>query len=236
MQRERKTLSVMVRNRKSAKKFQADIKVVDRLGINEIAEQWAESASLKPVMAKTVIGSLEEFILQMLADGKQLDFGLVSFYPRLSAALPSRDSDPAAEGLFVRGAVKARRALCNGLRDKIDAVNSASSIRPRIFSIYDMETKRFDQIAAGHRISAAGRDIPIDPEDPQEGVWIERRTKRGYERMMKAKLLHSDVTRVEFMLDFDLPPRKYMIAVQTRCGRGKDYKTAICRREVFISR
>ena len=60
MQRERKTLSVMVRNRKSAKKFQADIKVVDRLGINEIAEQWAESASLKPVMAKTVIGSLEE--------------------------------------------------------------------------------------------------------------------------------------------------------------------------------
>ena len=96
------------------------------------------------------------------------------------------------------------------------------------------EAKRFDQIAAGHRISAAGRDIPIDPEDPQEGVWIERRTKRGYERMMKAKLLHSDVTRVEFMLDFDLPPRKYMIAVQTRCGRGKDYKTVVCRREVSV--
>ena len=37
------------------------------------------------------------------------------------------------------------------------------------------EAKRFDQIAAGHRISAAGRDIPIDPEDPQEGVWIDRR-------------------------------------------------------------
>jgi hypothetical protein len=207
MQRERKTLSVTVRNRKSAQKFQADVKTSGRLGIDEIAEQWAESASLKPVMAKTVIGSLEEFILQALADGKQLDFGLVSFYPRLSGALPSRDSDPAAEGLFVRGAVKARRALCNGLRDKIDAVNSASSIRPRIFSIYDMETKRFDQIAAGHRISAAGRDIPIDPEDPQEGVWIERRTKRGYERIIKAKVLHSDGTRVEFSFDADLPQR-----------------------------
>lgn len=49
MQRERKTLSVTVRNRKSAKKFQADIKVVDRLGINEIAEQWAEIGALSCV-------------------------------------------------------------------------------------------------------------------------------------------------------------------------------------------
>jgi hypothetical protein len=97
-----------------------------------------------------------------------------------------------------------------------------------------MEKKRFDQIAAGHRISAAGRDIPIDPADPDEGVWIERRTKRGYERIMKAKVLYSDGTRVEFSFDADLPPRKYMIAIQTRCGRGKDYKTAICRREVSI--
>ena len=124
MDRMRKTLSVTVRNRKSALKFQADIKVSGRMGINEIVEHWAESASLKPVMAKAVLGSLEEFILQALAEGIQLDFGLVSFYPRLSGSLPSRDSDPAAEGLFVRGAVKARRALCNGLRDKIDVVNS----------------------------------------------------------------------------------------------------------------
>ena len=92
-----------------------------------------------------------------------------------------------------------------------------------------MESERFDQIAAG-------RDLSIDPADPEEGVWIERRTKRGYERIMKAKLLHSDATRVEFTFDFDLPPRKYMIAVQTRCGRGKDYKTAICRHEVSITR
>ena len=108
MQRERKTLSVTVRNRRSAKKFQADIKVSGRLGLAEIAEQWAESSAMKPVLAKTMIGSLEEFILQALAEGKQLDFGLVSFYPRLSGALLSRDSDPESEGLFVRGAVKAR--------------------------------------------------------------------------------------------------------------------------------
>jgi hypothetical protein len=72
-----------------------------------------------------MIGSLEECILDALSDGYQLNFGLVSFYPRLSGALPSRDSDPAAEGLYVRGAVKARRALRDGLKEKIDAVNSS---------------------------------------------------------------------------------------------------------------
>ena len=182
---------------------------------------------------KTVISSLEEFILHALAEGKQLDFGLVSFYPRLSGGLASRDSDPAAEGLFVRGAVKARRALSNCLRDKIDAVNAHSSVRPRIYSVYDLESEKFGQIAAGHRISVAGRDLQIDLADPEEGVWIERRTKRGYERIMKANVLHADESRIEFTFDFNLPPRKYLIAVQTHCGRGKDHKTATCRQEVL---
>ena len=62
-----------------------------------------------------------------------------------------------------------------------------------------------------HNLSATGRDIQIDHEDPEEGVWIERRTKRGYEPIMKAKILHSDPGMVEFMYDGDLPPRKYLI-------------------------
>ena len=49
----------------------------------------------------------------MLAQGNRLDFGLVSFYPRLSGALSSRDIDPEQDGLFVRGAVKATRTLMN---------------------------------------------------------------------------------------------------------------------------
>ena len=67
----------------------------------------------------------------------------------------------------------------------------------------------------------------------EEGVWIKRRTKRGYEPIMKAKILHSDYSRVEFMYDSSLPPRKYLIAVHTRYGRGKDHKVVVCRREVF---
>ena len=49
---------------------------------------------------------------------------------------------------------------------------------------------------------------------------------------MKAKILHSDPGRVEFMYNGDLPPRKYEIAVHTRCGRSKDHKVVVCRHEV----
>ena len=83
-----------------------------------------------------------------------------------------------------------------------------------------------------HNLSASGLDIQMDPQDPEEGVWIERRTKRGYEPVMKAKILNSDHGRGEFTYDSSLPPRKYLIAVHTRCGRGKDYKVVVCRHEV----
>ncbi|MBE6396408.1 MAG: DUF4469 domain-containing protein [Lentisphaerae bacterium] len=150
--------------------------------------------------------------------------------------MPSRDSDPDSEGLFVRGAVKARSPLLNGLKNKLEAVNKLSSVRPRLFSILNKETGEYDKIASEHAISAVGYDIDIDVSDPDEGVWLERRTNRGYQKVVKASVLHSDPGRVEFVVDGELPPRKYAVAVYTRCGRGKSYKVVCCRHEVSIIR
>jgi hypothetical protein len=236
MYNRRKTLSVSARNKPLNGKFQADLEPVDVLDIDEIAERWSKNDLVSSSMAKTMIRSLEEFIVNALADGYQLNFGLVSFYPRLSGALPSRDSDPESEGLFVRGAVKARTPLMNGLKDKLDAVNKLSSVRPRLFSILDKENNAYDRIAPGHAISAVGYDIDIDVSDPDEGVWLERRTCRGYQKVVKANVLHSDPGRVEFVVDGELPPRKYAVTVYTRSGRGKSYKVVCCRREVSIIR
>lgn len=232
MSKIRKTLHVKARKNSAGGKFQSEIEPVGVLEVADIAERWAESMALKPGVAKTMIVSLEECILDALSDGYQLNFNLVSFYPRLSGALLSRDSDPESEGLFVRGAVKARRPLMNGLKDKIDAVNSYSLVRPRLLNVYDKDAKESDRISVGHKLCATGRDIQIDLEDSAEGVWVERRTKRGYERVIKAKILNSDSDMVEFSYDSCLPPRKYMIAIYTRCGRGKDHKVVVCRHEV----
>ena len=110
MQTNRRQIKVKPRATTVGGKFQADMEPVDILNEKDIVTAWAASAGLSSVMARTALTSLEGFILQELAKGRRLDFNLVSFYPRLSGALSSRDSDPESDGLFVRGAVKARRA------------------------------------------------------------------------------------------------------------------------------
>ena len=53
----------------------------------------------------------------------------MSFYPRLSGALSCSDSSPEAERLYVREAMKVRRLLMNGLKDKLEAVNDLTMVQ-----------------------------------------------------------------------------------------------------------
>ena len=87
--------------------FQAILQPEGVLTMDEIAERWADYARIERGFAKLQLRGFEDFILDQLAKGYQLDFGLVSFYPRLSGGLSSRDADPEADGLFVRGTMKA---------------------------------------------------------------------------------------------------------------------------------
>ena len=103
--------------------FQVKLEPTDVLTMDGIIERWAAYAGINHGQARTQLMGFEDFILDELAKGRQLDFGLVSFYPRLSGGLSSRDADPETDGLFVRGAVKARRALINGLKKKLRAEN-----------------------------------------------------------------------------------------------------------------
>ena len=70
-----------------------------------------------------------------------------------------KSRSPDAEGLYVRGAVKARRPLMNGLKDKLEAVNDLSTVRSNIYNVFDKTLQRFDVLAAGRVLSVAGYDI-----------------------------------------------------------------------------
>ena len=52
--------------------------------------------------AQRMVEDIEKFIRRELESGNRLDFGLVSFLPRLSAALPTRDASPEECGIYVR--------------------------------------------------------------------------------------------------------------------------------------
>ena len=213
-------------------KFQADLEPVDIVTEKDIVTGWATNAGLTPIMAQTALTSLEGYILQELGKGKRLDFRLVSFYPRLSGALSSRDSDPESDGLYVRGAVKARRALVNGLKRSLEAENGLAVTRPRLFNVFDKTVDKFDVIAAGHELSAAGREFKIDLSRDDEGVWLERDTHKGTVQIARARVLNSTHINTEFVFDEPIRRGKYFVTVCTRCGRGTEYRVVRCRHEV----
>lgn len=237
MQTSRKELVVTPRNTASGGKFQADLAPTDILDETLIAERWAQSAAISVTQAKTMLASLEGFILESLGDGFQLNFNLASFYPRLSGALSSRNANPESEALYVRGAVKARRPLMEGIKAKLKAVNRTSVGGSTIYNVLDKEAQKFDVFASGHTLSAIGHDLAFDPSRDDEGLWLERRMKKhGIVKVAKAKMLTMDKDHLEFVFDDPVPSGTYFIAVYTRNGKGLGYTpTRTCRQIKTLS-
>ena len=228
----RKKIVAVTRKNDAAGKFQTLLTPAATLSGRELVERWAAYSRQSPALAQAALTMLEGFVLDELAEGKKIDFGLVTFYPRLSGALSSRDSSPDAEGLYVRGAVRARRLLVNGLKDKLEAVNSLSTVHSRIFNVFDKTTKRFDVFAAGHVLSVSGVDIPVDSAKEGEGVWLERRTHKGYEQVAKARIVSSSHDILDVVFDDPIAIGRYVIAVYTRCGHDDSYRVVRVSRKI----
>ena len=228
----RKKIVAVTRKNDAAGKFQANLTPTATLSGRELVERWAVYSRQNTAQAQTALTMLEGFILEELSEGKKIDFNLVSFYPRLSGALSNRDSSPEAEGLYVRGAVKARRTLVDGLKDKLEAVNNLSTVHSRIFNTLDKTLNRFDVMAAGHVLSVSGFDIPVDAAKEDEGVWLERRTHKGYEQVAKGRIVSSDPDILEVVFDDPIAIGKYVLALYTRCGHGANYRVVRISRKI----
>ena len=228
----RTKIKAVTRKKDAAGKFQADLTPNNTLAGKSLIKHWANYSRLNTAQAEVTLTGLRGFILDERAKGNKLDFELVSFYPRLSAALSSRDSSPDAEGLYVRGAVKARRPLMNGLKDKLEAVNDLSSVHSHIFNVLDKTLNRFDVLAAGHVLSVSGYEIPVDATKEDEGVWLERRTHKGYERVTRGRIVGYNIDLMEVVFDEPIAPGKYVIAIYTRCGHGEGYRVVRVSRQI----
>ena len=228
----RTKIKAVIREKDAAGKFQTNLTPNDTFKGKNLIRRWADYSRLNPAQAEVTLTLLRGFILDELAKGNKLDFELVSFYPRLSGALPSRDSSPDAEGLYVRGAVKARRPLMTGLKDKLEAVNGLTTVQSHIFNVFDKTAKRFDVLATGHVLSVAGCDIPVDAAKEDEGVWLERRTHKGYERVTKGRIVGYAADFTEVVFDEQIAPGAYVLAFYTRCGHGDGYRVVRVSRKI----
>ena len=211
--------------------YQTDVVPNAVLDVSDIAKGWAAQSLMRPALAESLICSLEGYILEEIGKGNQLNFGLVSFAPRLSGSLPSRDSNPANEGVGVRGAVKARRKLMAGPKYDLVAVNALSSTRTVLTGVYYDGSERHKPIKPGMEIVVSGDSIPVVEGREDEGVWLESK-RQG--KVAKGRILESTPTALRVVFD-ELPPTgKYFLVVATRCGRDESLKPVRCRAEVPV--
>ena len=230
----RTKIKVVTRQKAVRGKFQAELVPYRTLSEGEFVEWWSSRSAIRAETLRLALATIGEGIQEALASGYRVELGLATFYPHLSGALSSRDADPEMDGRYVRGAVMARRALVDCLRQKLDPVNTLASLRVRLFSVVDTEATRPGTIAAGHKLHIIGENIPVVAGRPDEGVWLEKRMRRGLVRVATARILSSSITLLEAVFD-NLPPHgKYNLIVGTRCGRSTDYKIVRCRYAVTV--
>ena len=211
-----------------SRRFQVDLEPKGVLAGEELIAELAKYGfSNIPIKAETALLTIEKFIEEKLTEGYQIDLSLVSFVPRLSGALSTRDADPETDGLYVQGTVTGRAKLRNALKDKVEAVNVLAKKFIRIHNLFDMVSKRFDEITADHTLSIVGHDIAIDPNCPDEGFWIEKRSGHWNRRprpVQKAEIIESHAHDAKIVFREPILRGKYTLVVCTRCGEGKDYK------------
>ena len=130
------------------------------------------------------------------------------------------------------GAVKARRTLVDGLKDKLGAVNNLSTVHSSIFNTLDKTLNRFDVMAAGHVLSVSGFDIPVDTAKEDEGVWLERRTHNGHEQVAKGRIVSSAPDILKVVFDDPIAIGKYILAAYTRCVHDDNYRVVRVSRKI----
>ena len=120
----------------------------------------------------------------------------------------------------------------NGVKNKLEAVNALSTIHSRIINVLDKAVQRFDVLASGHILSVAGCEIPVDTAKEDEGVWLEKRTHKGYVRVTKGRVTGQEADFLEVVFDEAIQSGMYVLAIYTRCGHGEGYRVVRVSRKV----
>ena len=72
----------------------------------------------------------------------------------------------------------------------------------------------------------------MDATKKDEGVWLERRTHKGYVQVAKGRIVSSSPDILETVFDDPIAIGKYVIAIYTRCGHDANYRVVRISRKI----
>jgi len=134
-------------------------------------------------------------------------------------------------------AVKARKTLSASMEDHLVAKNPVAGDPIWIGSVLNETLNDYDLILKGNVLSIACAHLTVDPERPDEGVWLEKPIKRrGQKHVPLARAEIVELASCQIRCRFaELPrPGRYNLVVGTRGEKGPSYKLRCVRHPVRV--
>ena len=227
---EKKVLLVTSRSASSSKEklaFRADVEPTRTIKGKSLAKKMSEMLNITEFEALMAIAHVDAFIKQALQEGMRLDFEYATYYPSLSAALPSIDADPETSGVKPIGAVTPRKALRDLLKGSIALKNSHKTSRAIKFYVWNLTRKSSKSVRAGDDLYCFANGFKTSQWGVDDFVSLEVHTAAGSKVVQKARITSTDEKKGYIHFTFDEPlvaGRKYFIVVNSREGQGQSYQ------------
>lgn len=206
-----------VKNRLSGGKaaYAARMRHMDVIRGEQLFKEFGEYMAMNPTLAKNLVNGLGGYIKQQLLHGYKLDFGV------FKVGLTIRGGFAAANDKFD----PEKNTVCVSLTPSVELKKAVAKMKPE--NLTDLQVpildcafceKYINQLGFGKLVCRVecgmNGEFPIrEFTGDDDGVWLEDESGK---RVAKAKVLTVGGTRLEFIINEDIPVGRYRLFIGSR--------------------
>ena len=195
--------------------YSARMRHMDVIRGERLFEEFGEYMAMNPTLAKNLVNGLGGYIKEQLLHGYKLDFGV------FKVGLTIRGGFAAANDKFDPG----KNTVCVSLTPSVELKKAVAKMKPE--NLTDLQVPILDSAFCEKYINQLGfgklvcrvecgmnGDFPVrEFKSADDGVWLEDENGK---RVAKAKILSADSTRLEFVIDENVPIGRYRLFIGSR--------------------
>ena len=195
--------------------YSARMRHMDVIRGERLFEEFGKYMAMNPTLAKNLVNGLGGYIKEQLLHGCKLDFGV------FKVGLTIRGGFAAANDKFD----PEKNTVCVSLTPSVELKKAVAKMKPENLTNLQVPIldsafceKYINQLGIGKLVCRVecgmNGDFPVrEFSGDDDGVWLEDENGK---RVAKAKILSVDGTRLEFIINEDVPVGHYRLFIGSR--------------------
>lgn len=201
----------------------------DALSMDGIAREFAQYAKIGEHEARLYASLFADWVVKAVGEGKRLNFDAFSLYLTMKGKIIGANGSFSPVNNSIELNILQREPLRKALAQLVPVNATLDNESVRIVSVLDERHGKEGIVTKSATCYAAGGTFLIDAARDDEGVWLEAASGA---KVLRARIINSTATTLDFVLEGDAEPGRYRLAVYTRMGNSKRPAPAVARRTV----